>query len=120
MINEKNKRLIERLLERTDEGKVEWKEAADRGFQLSFAQNSINLRQATSRNGTIYIVSLLNALGEVADSFNDEDLDADGDGPDSTWFSKLKQLYTQAQRQARGADKVLNEILSELDDDIPF
>lgn len=120
MINEKNKRLIERLIERTDAGKIEWKEAADGGFQVSFAQNSINLRTMKGRNGTLYILSLLNAVGEVADSFNDEDLDADGDGPGSTWFSKLKQLYNQAQRQVRGADKVLNEILSELDDDIPF
>jgi len=63
-------------------------------------------------------MSLVNAVGELADAFTDEELDADEST--SEWFDALKEMHGLAQRYARGADKILNEILSELDDDIPF
>ena len=50
------------------------------------------------------------------DSFNDVVLHAsDREGE---WFSKMKELFEIARRTALGSEKILNEILSELD--IPF
>jgi hypothetical protein len=108
---EKNQELILRLISRTARGELDWKEAADRGFQVSFSHNSVKLQSSSSRNGNVYTVLLLNARGEVADSFDDEDLD---EQPGGKWFETLKELYRQAQRHVRGADDVLNDLLSEL------
>jgi hypothetical protein len=114
---EKNKRLVQRLYEKTRAGTLEWQETPDNGFQVSLANNSIKIRTVTKRgsNETLLYVYLINAAGEVADSFHDEELDADE--PDTRWFRKLREILQLAQRQARGADKVLNDILSELDND---
>jgi hypothetical protein len=60
-----------------------------------------------------YQIQLLNDEGEVLDSFSDIEL---GQG----YFEKMKNLFGTARRTALGTEKVLDEIIGELDDDMPF
>jgi hypothetical protein len=117
---DRHKQLVTRLLERTRRGLVEWKEGVAGGFQVSFSNNTIALQEPRHMpSGTVYGVLLINAAGEIADSFDNHDLDANEF--DSAYYNMLKELYGLAQRHARGADKVLNELLSDLDgDDVPL
>lgn len=123
---EKPRKLMEAIMRRTERGELDWQEAFNDIYQISFKDNSVQLREGPSElpnsDGRAYTVSLLNSEGEVADRFTDEDLDRDEFGSAGRdWYQKLATLYSQARRRARGADKVLDEILKEMgDDDIPF
>jgi hypothetical protein len=120
---EKPRKLMEVLVRRTRAGEIDWQESIPDLFQVSFKDNSVQLRMETDdRNETVvYVVSLLNSEGEVADRFTDEDLDNDQYGKTGElWFKELGQLHNLARRRARGADEVLDAILKEVDDDIPF
>jgi hypothetical protein len=117
---EKPKKLMEVLLRRTARGEIEWQEGLTDVFQVSFKDNSVLIAShANEREETVtYAVSLLNSEGTVADRFTDEDLDKDEVGhAGGFWFVKLAELYAMARRRARGADKVLDDILKEVDDD---
>jgi hypothetical protein len=119
---EKNKRLIQLLLSKTKKGEIDWQESFQNAFQVSFKDNSVRIAlDDTNDQNWVYTIFLLNASGEVADRFSDEELDLEDTGQVAgDWYSALKELYTLALRHSRGADKVLNSILDELDDDIPF
>jgi hypothetical protein len=120
---EKPRKLMEVLVRRTRAGEIDWQESFPDLFQVSFKDNSVQLRSVPDdeRETVVYTVSLLNSEGEVADRFTDEDLDNDQFGTTGQrWFKDLGDLYNMARRHARGADKVLNEILKEVDDGIPF
>jgi hypothetical protein len=120
---EKPRKLMEVLVRRTRAGEIDWQESFPDMFQVSFKDNSVQLRMEVDDHNerVTYSVSLLNSEGEVADRFTDEDLDNDQYGTTGQrWFKELGQLYGMARRRARGADKVLDAILKEVDDDIPF
>jgi hypothetical protein len=124
---EKPRKLMEVLLRRTKKGEIDWQEGAGSDtYQVSFKDNSLQLSVGPTKlqgaEGVAYTVSVLNSEGEVADRFTDEDLDKDEFGRiGNQWFDRLQELHGLARRWARGADKVLDEILMEVDDDdIPF
>jgi 3'-phosphoadenosine 5'-phosphosulfate sulfotransferase (PAPS reductase)/FAD synthetase len=116
---ERNKELVSRLLERTRKKTLDWKEAVDYGFQVSFRNSSIKLQEFNSGGSkSRYLVSLVNAAGELADSFTDTDLDFSE--IEDKWRDALQEIYNLALRYVRGADEVLDNLLAELGDDIPF
>ena len=120
---EKPRKLMDVLVKRTEAGLVDWMETLPDIFQVSFKDNSVQIRMVVDReNETVtYVVSLLNGEGETVDKFSDEDLDNDQFGnTGGPWYAKLASMFGMARRRARGADKVLDEILKEIDDDIPF
>jgi hypothetical protein len=120
---EKPRKLMDILGRRTVAGEIDWQETFPDMFQVSFRDNSVQISMHVheANETTTYTVSLLNGEGEVADRFTDEDLDKDQFGaPGQLWYRKLGELYAMARRRARGADKVLDDILKEVDDDIPF
>jgi hypothetical protein len=118
----KNRRLLDLLLQRTRDGGLDWQESFNDGFQVSFKDNSVRItHDDQNEHNPVYSLLLLNGNGDVVDRFTDEDLDNEEVGKvGGPSFHKMKELYSLSLRHARGADKVLNEILKELDDDIPF
>jgi hypothetical protein len=119
---EKQRKLMEVLVRRTRAGEIEWQESFPELFQVSFKDNSVQLRMEPddNRETVVYVVSLLNGEGVVVDRFTDEDLDNDQYGrTGQSWFKELEELNNMARRRARGADEVLDAILKEVDD-IPF
>jgi hypothetical protein len=128
MALEKQRRLVELLLDRTKAGKVDWKPTPDpEMFQVSSPNSTIQLRTIYRSDASEpdYLVIVLNSEGEVVDTFNDVELFKDQvDLPESmriSYFNILKDMHERARRNAKGADRVLDSILKELgDDDLPF
>lgn len=125
MAQAKPKRLVRVLFDKTRAGDIDWQEGfASDTFQVSFKENTVQISPREGQNGaTDYVISVLNDEGTVVDRFTDEELDTDDGGPPGrAWYALLKELHNMALRHARGADKALNAILSELgdDDDTPF
>jgi hypothetical protein len=92
-------------------------------FQVSFRDNTLRITTKANQDGIDVVVQLLNGNGELVESFSDADLShqtASGSG--KSWFSIMEELLENARRKALGADKVLDEIIADLDaaDDIPF
>jgi hypothetical protein len=104
---EKYKMIVAGLAAKTEEKQIRWKETAEENtFQVSFANYSVTLSaQDHFRRGTSYVVNILNAEGRSVDSFSDN---LDGT------YEPMAELYEKARRQALGADKALDEILTEL------
>ncbi|ATQ67331.1 hypothetical protein CQW49_05050 [Methylosinus trichosporium OB3b] len=92
-------------------------------FQVSFRDNTVRVTEKENDIGApIYEIELLNGSGEVVESFDDELLDKDDgtNGSIESWYSIIHELYNTARRTALGAEKVLDEIIADLDDIMPF
>ncbi|TFV37155.1 hypothetical protein E4K66_20885 [Bradyrhizobium frederickii] len=121
----KPKRLIKALFEKTQQGAIDWQESlAPDAFQVSFKDHTVQIARhdGPTEGSPVLVLSVLNEEGVMVDRFNDEELDhEDGTGQRLTWFKTMNELHNLALRHARGADKALNAILEELeDDDLPF
>jgi hypothetical protein len=121
--DQKHAVLIERLIRKTAEGQTEWKKSVleDR-FQISFRDNTVRIKAPPEGDydNPVFILELMNGEGTVVESVSDEELDRDIPMGKHHWFKQLSSLFEMARRSALGADKVLNEILADLDDDLPF
>jgi len=116
--HDQHKKLVEILLRRSQAGDFSWKETADdNAFNFSVGKNAVRITKVDGFRGDDIIVSLINSSGEVADYFSDTDLDGSEPGE---WYRRMTELFETARRNALGADKILNEIILELDDEIPF
>jgi hypothetical protein len=118
---EKNRKLMEVLHRRTARGEIEWQEGFGDVYQVSFKDNSVIISShvGPQGEGPTYNIALVNSEGVIADQFTDEDLDKEEFGhTGSSWFTKIAELYSMARRRARGADKLLDEILKEVSDDM--
>jgi hypothetical protein len=125
MAYEKQKRLVEILFRRSREGKVEWQTAiVDNAFQVAFRDNTVEIRQLGREieDEYDYRFTLRNSEGEVAERFTDIELYADVDGEArKQGYMMASDLFEMARRKATGADKIIDSILEDLDDDdIPF
>lgn len=110
---EKQQKLVDILLKRTRAGSMDWKDTPKEGvYQVSFANSSVQIKQGGDFSDELFIISLLNRDGEVVDTFNDEDIDPSRGGP---YYKAMREICTTARRTALGAEKVLDEILGELE-----
>lgn len=119
MAYDKHYALANRLYEKTVSGEKTWEETAqDDVFQLNFAKYSVRIRQKNVVNQDYpdYIIEIYDKDGAKIDSYSDQDLDNSG----NEYFNKLEEIYETARRQALGTDQAIDEIIAELDDDIPF
>jgi hypothetical protein len=117
MSMDKQLTLVQRLLSKTKDGHLDWRESAGRAFQVSFKDNSIVLERAGNNYADV-LVSLVNGNGDVVETFNDDSIRAEFGSENA---GLLFELYEMARRTALGSEKVLNAILKELDDDdVPF
>ncbi len=117
--------LADKLYEKTLGKSLTWKNDAQAsrlstviaGFEVSLTDGQ------TDDNEPIMVVTLRKLTGEYVDSFDDNTLK--GISPTIAGFINYWQLLTAlekvAHRDALGADKALEAILSELnEDDVPF
>jgi hypothetical protein len=119
----KHGKLIELLLKKTIDNTLEWKTSVlEERYQISFRDNTVRLYKTEHGeygNPVIYL-ELINDEGVVAETVNDEELDHDIPKGEHFWYKKLAMLFELSRRSALGSDKILNEILADLDDDVPF
>lgn len=121
----KPKRLVKALFEKTQQGAIDWQDSfAPDTFQVSFKDHTVQIaiKEGSAEGSQLVTLSVLNDQGVVVDRFNDEELDHENDGNNArlAWYKMMLELHNLALRHARGADKALNEILSEIEDDEPF
>jgi hypothetical protein len=121
---EKHGRLIELLLQRTSRGQIDWKPAVqEEAFQVSFKDNSVRISKDEEQDERWYKLELINNQGSTVDVVTSFELDHEQQ-TNLHWHLKMRELHDLARRTAFGAEKVLNQILSELrdplDDEIPF
>jgi hypothetical protein len=105
----KYRQLISQLLEKTADGRLEWRETGEPNtFQVSFSNYSVLLSMGqTVPGGPVYRLQLLNSEGRAVDSFSAVEI-----GREYQEFAA--DLYRHARRQALGAEKAVDAILDAL------
>ncbi|HEX6984459.1 MAG TPA: hypothetical protein VF170_03745 [Planctomycetaceae bacterium] len=109
-MNNKFRQLIDRVYEKTDEGVLEWREAAaDDAFEVDLGNRTLMVfRGQTPHENLSYIgVTLFDELGRIVESET---------FPENTDFSstRAENLYRLARSKARGSERTLDELLREL------
>lgn len=125
MAYKKQMDLVIKLVNLTNSGEIDWKPSVNKNmFQVSFRDNTLRIALKASRTSadSDIEIQLLNGSGELVESFTDVDLGSDAESQLSAlaWFQIMSELYKAAQRTALGAEKVLDEIIADLDAIIPF
>lgn len=125
MQSEKYRQLVDRLVEKTDRRELDWKEGVyPDSFQVSFPSQSVVLsarqmnesdapRQPLEALTIEYVISIVNESGSTVDEFSQFDLDR-GQSDKHKYWDILETLYKSVRRQALSAEKVLDDLLSEL------
>lgn len=113
--------LIERLSEKTTEGTVKWEESlfANSIYETQVGKHNIFVRERHEEemSDPDYFLGFYNSAHEEIDSFSDRDLR----DVMSSSYKIMRELYRAAKRQALGVNKMVDDVLNELDDDdIPF
>jgi Icc-related predicted phosphoesterase len=118
MADKKIANLVNQLIEKSREGKVPWeKTISDDMFQATFSQGfSLQIFTRPSRDDLDYVITILNESGETVEEFSDVDL--------SNWnfagvsgYQTLKEIHTIARRTAMGAERAIDAIMADLQDD---
>lgn len=119
--DEKFARMIVLLNEKTNDKKIKWMHSDQWGTYADIGGRTILLDTGRNSNGEpLEVVRIVNGADTI-DSANDESLPHAllPVGAES-WFQLLGALRAKAYRQAIGADEAIDDILSALDDDVPF
>lgn len=119
---EKQKRLVASLVRRTKDSSIEWQSTIREGrFQVNFTTSSVQIYSTpTDMDEDDIHIALLNDQGDVVESFTDVSLTRDSDEEGKSWYPIMLELYSLARRSVLGADRLLDSMLNELDDDIVF
>lgn len=112
-------KLIDTLLLHTTTGVRKWEIGFGSVPQTQIAGNFVAISEKKNAEGQLlYEVDIHNSDMDRVDGFSDEDLqDAFSS---ENYYLKMQNLYRSALRSATNADQVLDNILKELDDEIPF
>lgn len=111
----KEKKLVDSLITKTDQGKIAWSENPVDGSPIvKIGTHIVMLEEGRSSNGASLIsVIVIDENGKELDRFNDEDLDRNTRTSD--YFVHMTALYNRASKQARGAEKAIDDILKNID-----
>lgn len=108
MTNEKIFTLIQRLHENTERGKIDWEATANSN---RFATSSSDYSIIISEEGEDYYLTIVDEFDELVERINDVELRE----VNSESLTLMKTLFSTARRNARGADKAIDDILRSLD-----
>lgn len=116
----KNRRLVESLYSKTIQFELSWiKATGGKGFECSIGSYlvSIYAQEGEFATNDIYL-KVRTQNWEDVDEFSDLDISADGARPTLGGFSNhsdlMEELFNIARRQARGADKAIDDLLEML------
>lgn len=121
--------LVEGLYNATMTGRIKWQPVSKSSSYLtSLRSSAIEIADDMNNNGEpVIVVNVYDQLGNIVDSFNDDYLH--GYKPHNlsydSYYTVMKNLQEMARRNATGADRIIQSILTEIgapsvDDDIPF
>lgn len=117
MANDEHVILLYKLAEKTSAGGIDWKKSVDEDtFQVSIRKNTVQIAKIAGQPNPIYTITLLDSEGAEVESFSDFDLDLEEFGKaDQKHFRTMALLFEQARRRAMGADRVMRDILKDLE-----
>lgn len=122
---------VEKLAERTEEGKVNWERTLDEHtYQVAFPDYTVHVSSRPNPNPLEpddFAVEIKDEDGLVIEEVTASLLRT---GPRDNIFDRLETLFRSARRKALGVDKAVNSLLEALgpdpprpeitDDDVPF
>lgn len=104
MNNTKILTLINKLHEKTEAGKLDWEASASSNkFLTTLSEYSVGI----SEEGDDFVLTIADSWGNLVERMSDPELKEE----DSGIFELMQSLYYLARRNARGADKAIDEIL---------
>ncbi len=109
--------LVQRLIDRTEQGKVAWEITPDHGtYQASFPNYSVRIltrtQYASYGPSTDFVLTIHDEGGEMVDEITDIGLKESGF---EDAYKRMEHLYNEARRKAMGVDKVIDDLLSDLE-----
>jgi hypothetical protein len=112
-------KLIERLIDLSEEGKIDWKEtASEDDFQATVAQYVVTISRTRNKDdwdAWDYQIRVADRKGTLIDEATDTDFDRElRIGPHPP-YKAFMLLYDSARRSARNVDQALTELLETLD-----
>jgi hypothetical protein len=108
--NEKFNLILDKLLQRTEEGKVEWKATADKNTLLAILKDSsISIQSGHDEYeaGEYYVFDFRNENGEIDASFSVTELDVDN-------LKKARKVVHLARESSFTKNKTIDRILEQL------
>ncbi|WP_311220756.1 MULTISPECIES: hypothetical protein [unclassified Acidovorax] len=120
---EKVVRLLRALSDKTGEGKIKWIERTSNCYEATVGKATVSIAEYYDSDidpdfeEPDYTLAFSKGYGsEWIDSFSDSELRE----VMSDSFATMRSLYKNAKRSAKGVSKLIDDMLDELDDDIPF
>lgn len=112
-MNPKNKELIERLIDNTDQGKLQW-EKTNRSAQFMACMSKVDIlvMHDLSLNKITYTFAIETKEGSTIDFIKASEKESTIFVSDD--FILLSNIYEKARRNALNIDKTIDDILGEL------
>src|SRR5262249_11534535 len=131
---DKIRAFVEKLVDRTEEGKVNWERTVNEGiYQASFPNYTVHLFTRPSRTDSEnedFVLQIKDEDGAVIEEVDDTMLSTGY--PNDKIFTRMRKMFALARRQALGVDRAVDAILAALgpddspacgqitDEDVPF
>ncbi len=102
---------LDRLLEKTEQGKINWEKTADRAtFLAVFKDNAIALsRMLDNTKLDLLQFAFRNEVGEIVDIVSLSNFDGENED-----FKKAEKIYNLAKNQPEQIDLTLDQIIQQL------
>lgn len=117
MDDQKFNLVLDKLIEKTNEGKLEWETTANRNTFLAVLQDSAISINHTNQSANdffdeynVYTFDFRNENGDVVESVAVTDVTEE----DSEKYEKASQIFELARRQSLKIDKTIDHILEQL------
>jgi hypothetical protein len=119
---QKLKGLVDRLVKATEDGSLAWLLENSETAKTSLNAGTLVISTSYDSSGQDAIqIIVFDKEGRVKLSFDDTALEhTDWDGNKISYYITMRDLLDSALRSARGEDQILDALLKELDDEIPF
>lgn len=122
-LKKKYRVMVDSLYRKTFAGSLDWDITFLGHLEVNVGNYSIRLSEYKDEEGEPFEkIEILGSNEKLIDGFTDSFLNKEtppeADFPN--YYMKMKDLHQQARRKAMGLDQAIDEILGDLDDDIPF
>jgi hypothetical protein len=119
--------LVDKLIASTDQKKISWKKTVENNvFVADLNTFSVAVREDGGDFDVVYSIVLLDTFGDTIEHIYPTELNKWRNElagfPYKDYSTELRGLFNNARREARGVEKAIDSILTELEkgDDIPF
>ncbi|WP_374944114.1 hypothetical protein [Sphingomonas sp.] len=118
-VAKKHAALVERLYKRTNDKSLKWVLDDSRQPKAELGDYTLTLYDGNSRGNPVEYLTIATQYNEVIETVDDEDLSelTPKISKHDSYYPLMEELRALAFRQAVGADRALDDLLEELDDD---